>query len=477
MLAVLLISLATMSSSALAGESKRQTLCHKPGTSSELTIEVLIADVADHLAHGDSTGPCPPAQGTVEYTCGASSLAFTTLYVRSGAAAGSMNGTVERPFGSVSAALTFARRKALPAVELQVAPGIYGPDIATITRPTRIVGAGRDAPSSAEMRLSIANAGPFDVGIQGVVFRANQSQPAISIASPAGHTEICDVEFDGVVGNAVSQTGGSFAADDVVIRATDRDPLADAQNDVTGTAMVLAGGVSASLRTLHLTGSAGSGLYATGRGTVVELDWEGLTTSRIDHGTGCLGAVHVDSGAALRSRDTTVDHNRMRGVHIDGAETSAEFDAVKVRDTAYLDGGEEASRLACGYNAVANMVITGGPKVTVTGSLFNRFVVSDADVVGLLIVGPAVPDVAFSWGVIRNNPIGVSVNSFNELPDINAWLGPFVYFSSNDMNLDTDVLPPPQAIVEWVCDNGIDDDGDGLTDFDDPNCENAPGAP
>lgn len=36
------------------------TMCHKPNTPAEKTIQVPLPAVGAHLKHGDILGPCPP---------------------------------------------------------------------------------------------------------------------------------------------------------------------------------------------------------------------------------------------------------------------------------------------------------------------------------------------------------------------------------------------------------------------------------
>ena len=56
-LAVMVSTLAMMlAPSAAAGD--KVTLCHKPGTPDEVTIEVSLNALAAHLAHGDFEGTC-----------------------------------------------------------------------------------------------------------------------------------------------------------------------------------------------------------------------------------------------------------------------------------------------------------------------------------------------------------------------------------------------------------------------------------
>ncbi len=48
----------TLTAPAFAAE--KVTICHKPGTSAEKTLEVSSAAVSAHLGHGDYTGECGP---------------------------------------------------------------------------------------------------------------------------------------------------------------------------------------------------------------------------------------------------------------------------------------------------------------------------------------------------------------------------------------------------------------------------------
>lgn len=45
---------------AWAPPKEKVTICHKPGTPAEKTMEVPEAAVSGHLGHGDSEGPCGP---------------------------------------------------------------------------------------------------------------------------------------------------------------------------------------------------------------------------------------------------------------------------------------------------------------------------------------------------------------------------------------------------------------------------------
>lgn len=51
---------AVLSRDASAARKEKVTLCHKPGTADQATIEVPEPAVRAHLAHGDTLGTCPP---------------------------------------------------------------------------------------------------------------------------------------------------------------------------------------------------------------------------------------------------------------------------------------------------------------------------------------------------------------------------------------------------------------------------------
>src|SRR6476469_1857021 len=55
----LLVSVAvSLTPGAAYASADQATICHKPGTSAEKTLEVSSSAVPAHLAHGDHTGAC-----------------------------------------------------------------------------------------------------------------------------------------------------------------------------------------------------------------------------------------------------------------------------------------------------------------------------------------------------------------------------------------------------------------------------------
>jgi len=474
---VMVACLGALSLGAGGAAAAKITICHKPGTSSQGTLQVNEAELADHLAHGDTLGPCQPSQPTIAYTCSSSTLTYVRLYVRAGAK-GAAKGTVEQPFGSVEAALLYAQSKLLPAVELQVADGVYPSAAIAITRHTRIVGGGRDQSPSARLAVSITNQGPFELGIQGLSFTASGLGPALTVSNAGASTALCDVGFDSAVGHAVSQSGGALKAADLVVSQTKRDPAADATpvtgDHITGSAMILAGGVDASLDDVQLDRSEGSGLHINGAGTVARLDWLGSSTSSITGGTGCLGAVVVAAGGKLQSRGTTLDGNRARGITVTGPSSLADFRRPTVTNTRFRGGSAEAMEAACGNSAVVGVLVLDGATLSMSGTIRNRFLISDSDVAGFLIAGPAVPVLHLFQGTVRNNLIGASVQFDCGSTDAIGRELVKLQFVDNGVDFDAPFICPPPPIPEWECDNGVDDDGDGLVDADDPDCASAP---
>jgi hypothetical protein len=55
------------------------TLCHKPGTPDEATIEVPQKAVATHVEHGDTPGTCPPSECPFQLISGPPTQAVFTF--------------------------------------------------------------------------------------------------------------------------------------------------------------------------------------------------------------------------------------------------------------------------------------------------------------------------------------------------------------------------------------------------------------
>ena len=446
---VMLFSFANISLSyaATLPAGEKVTVCHNPGLHSQKTINIDKADLTDHLGHGDLEGQCTPLQETIAYVCSPSDVEYETLYVSSEAGP-AQNGTTEKPFGSVSAALQFAEKKDFPGVELQIRPGVYGHEAVVLSRPTRIVGPGQNENPSAELSLSIINDGANELGVQGVVFRVSNYGPAITVTDPSADTVLCGVRFDKVVGHALLQTGGTIYIEDGIFNSTARDPEASSDDHLTGTALVLAGGVTGSINDIHVDESSGSGLYVSGTGTKVDVDWNGSSQSIFENGTGCFGAVVVKGGAELNASHLMLDSNGVSDIVVEGNGTTVNLLFLTAVSTQYLEGGSDGTLETCGTNTIISVIARSGATLNITGTPDNPFLISDSALVGLGITDDNNPPwVSLSNGIVSNNVFGVysdlsSCEVFDE-----RFSHPNVLFINNEFNLQMAVICIPEPDI------------------------------
>ena len=385
-------------------------------------------------------------------------------------------GNDKRPFNSITAALRFAEIRDLKQVEVRVLGGVYSEGDIRITRDVRIVGPGLAATSTAQLALSLINTGEHTLALEGVVLVPDGSSPAVvSVENAAATTVLCNVAFAEQVGYALSQTGGSLIADHVTFESIKRDPAADDEDYVSGTALVLRGGALASLHEVEVHGTEGSALYAGDIGTEVTLNYAARSippdTAAITGSFGCLGAVAVADGAYLSGDRLTLDENRFLGVAVNGNGSRAEFEFLSVTNTRALREGDVTFPL-CGRNSpTASAAAFLGGALHISGSPDEPFILSDSALLGLRIVAVqgAIPDVRLLNGIVGNNPIGVGID-IDDCGDFSFLVEDNVLWKDNEVNLDAPCLPVPKPSVEIHCNDGVDDDGDGLTDGADPDC-------
>ncbi|HRW09026.1 MAG TPA: hypothetical protein P5121_28170 [Caldilineaceae bacterium] len=58
------VSLSTFAAGAAFAGQEKVTVCHKPGTAEEATLEIAAPAEAAHPGHGDDSGPCRESQST-----------------------------------------------------------------------------------------------------------------------------------------------------------------------------------------------------------------------------------------------------------------------------------------------------------------------------------------------------------------------------------------------------------------------------
>src|SRR5215216_2865216 len=88
-------ALAALIPSRALAQPKKETICHKPGTPEEKTMEVPKSAVDGHLRHGDHLGPC----GTTTTTTTAAPTTTTTTSTSTSTTSTSTTPTC-RPIGS-----------------------------------------------------------------------------------------------------------------------------------------------------------------------------------------------------------------------------------------------------------------------------------------------------------------------------------------------------------------------------------------
>jgi hypothetical protein len=343
--------------------------------------------------------------------------------------------------------------------------------MAMLSRPTRIVGPGQNANPSAELPLSIINNGAHELGVQGVVFRAAGFSPAITVSDLAADTALCDVRFESVVGHALRQTGGTLHIEGGIFNSTARNPKAGSDDHLTGTAMVLDGGIMGSINNTHVDGSSGSGLHVSGAGTRIDIDWDGSSQSVFENGSGCLGAVVVTSGAELNANRLTLDGNGLRGVSAEGSGTTVDLPFLTATSTKLLQGGLDVTGETCGFGAVSNVYAASNAAVNISGTSDDPFTISDSALAGFIIFYPI--SLSLDRGTINNNPIGMSVEGGGYCDDP-AWSIENVLWINNIVDFDGPNICPPEPLREFACTNGVDDDQDGDIDCADSDCSGAP---
>ncbi len=446
-------------------------VCHQPFTEKQKELLIQPSSLDDHLQHGDAEGMCTPLQETVDFYCGSSGQEFTRLYVRP-SAFGEQTGTLNSPFRTISDALQYASKRLLPAVELQVAPGVYSEGALSISRNVRIVGDGEAVALSA----SIVNAGPNSFAAQGLRFLEETSGPAITVFNQSAKTHLCDLEFENQSGYAVRQSGGELNASFINIRGTESDS-AMAIDIANGSGIILDGGVLAQLSALTIgpeipasteeppnpdtlaMGNAGSGLFIEGDGTTVYIDTGDflfIPTSQFSVNRGAAGAISVQSGARLTAIASRLFYNFCTGIGAAGPGTEVISRSTHVDKTIDSD--------SC-VAPIASVSASDNAKVFIAPSYFGGFELTRSDLVGVAIQTGA--EVSLYFGTISDNPVAVWLDGSNGA----AFSEQDVEYINNDVIFDGPILPRPRPVAEWKCDDGIDEDFDGDVDQCDTDCQ------
>jgi hypothetical protein len=225
------------------------------------------------------------------------------------------DGSVARPFRTITAALARAQIANMGAVDLRVAPGRYEEHL-QITRHTRILGT--DAPLLiTTLAGSIENRGPWSLEVRHLAIVDSGSGPpgALFVRHPCASTILERVSILHPVGFGISQRGGRFTAQALFVDNT------WPASPTVGAAIFLDGGVEAGLRGVHISRSHGGGLVIKDPETRASASMLEITDTEAnpfavdgDISNPGLASLEIRDGARFLGRFVTVDRNELAGV-------------------------------------------------------------------------------------------------------------------------------------------------------------------
>lgn len=298
---------------------------------------------------------CPDGGNIEDCPDTLSSCAFLVLHVDGETGIESPDGTRDRPFPTLNAALAHAAAGNACGVSLRLAPGFYEEDL-TITRHTKILGeTGGDGFlgfSSPFLAGSVENSGPYFLRLRNLTLSQQDGEKGVgvSVAHPCASTRLDNVTILRSRGLGLFQKGGSFAFVDVEVNGTQ----AIEGNPSSGTGILLTCGANGHMADVTLRGNESAGLIASGLHTNVEaLDLVVLGTRThpdylAQQPTGVpWGAVHIRDGAYVAGRGFRIAHNWVIGIHAN-AGGRAFFEQGTVERTLGLDRVAPSSGAAPG---------------------------------------------------------------------------------------------------------------------------------
>lgn len=370
------------------------------------------------------------------------------------------DGAGARPFPTIAEALEEAASQGLAKVAVFVAPGICQEGRLEITRDTEIRGLGQSAFDLAIIG-SIVNEGPHELILEKASVVGNTGPAGVFVDNPCASTVLRNVSIREQQPYGIFQRSGELMGDGIdVFRTLDTsafdyslvfpDP-AGFPALLSGTGILLAGGVRARLESVNLEANQGGALSVQGPETqvcVTDLTVRDTEVNRFfedEVSFACppvigFAAVEAANGARLRVTGFKIERSQYAGIFVHGDEAHAQFEQQGivpgiVSETAGGPGDFEI----LGINAVA----------ADTGRLSMRnFLLEKARAAAIQILDDneacSTSD-AFAClinGEISNNPIGANVQA----PlDLNC-LQNNVSYRDNDLDLDAPELPIPEPI-------------------------------
>jgi hypothetical protein len=326
----------------------------------------------------------------------------SSLYVQQESPPGG-DGSAERPFQTITAALAKAQSAGACGVDIRVRGGTYRGDL-IITRDTSIQPEG----GRATIEGSVINRGPHRLAISSIqilpISIAGADAFGVDVDHPCAKTILVEVAIVGATGYGVRQRGGTLAVVQSLVWGTRSQP-----SFVTrGTGIYLTCGTRATFTSLHLVQNESAALQVSGTGTEVSAtdlridDTGDHPTPGLDSGGVPLGmgALQVRFGALLSANFFRVQRSRGAGIAVMGGGR-AFFENGAVRETlprsCVVTTCPEAPY---GHNAITH----DGGRLSM-----RNFTLTRAELCGLMmsagVTGHGEADLSF--GEISSSPIGI----------------------------------------------------------------------
>jgi hypothetical protein len=300
------------------------------GLIDQVAEEPIIAQ-ANELEHFILDFPYLPPPAPVNY-CLPSQLSecpdtlsacpFTVYHVDKDSTAATPDGSLIRPFRTISQAITSADKFNLCGVSLRVASGFYAEGDIHITRHTKIIGLGnsKNLFSGVFVEGSVTNTGPFylELSNSNLVWFREEAADGLFVENPCASTRLEDVRIAGFRGFGIRHRGGSMS----LTRTSVVDTRASDESLSHGTGILLNCGTRARMYTVTLARNETSGLIIAGPGTEVEALGIAVNRTRVHpqvvdptYGNP-WGAVHVRDDARLEAHGFTINSNWFFGVRV-----------------------------------------------------------------------------------------------------------------------------------------------------------------
>ncbi|MBN1798491.1 MAG: hypothetical protein JW822_07930 [Spirochaetales bacterium] len=366
---------------------------------------------------------------------------LNVLYVDAASKSKNADGSKGLPFSSLRQAFSYIKSKGLRSITIYLEQGKYREKTITLPCHIRILPAGKLKHTKNVvtrrpliMNTKIVNQDGYDLEIQNISFDAC----SFEIKNNA-KTIITDADFSYAPHCAVKQQGGRLKLINVAIIRT----KGTNQQEHSGTAILLTGGVTAVLDDLLLANNEDGALRIEGGGSKVyahKVTVKENGCRRTDSGdyTFGIGAVEVSKGAVLFMENSTVINNEFLGVFIfEGGKAHIRNTTVEGTKSVATAQGEwgGANISVCQKTAHLSFGTTELElaQVTTKGSAFCGLQIIDA---WIRCQDVTITGNVFGLNIMSPNSINTPCldECFDNCPNYN-----------NEVDYSMDILPVPDA--------------------------------